>query len=258
MVRSRLGLKVLGLCALALGLMAFIASAAQAEATSHWNVAKKSVTGAEEFQLEIKELEGGTANLAFTTKSGTKVKILCTVAKFDEGGKLIKEGGLSLGRILFTNCVTLLNGALSPPCKPKTTGKALGEILSERGKGLITLDEVGGVKQDYVKIVPEDKEGKASTLFAPIEMGEECAIGTLVKVEAKSAGEGLWIKDCGKINAETNACEESNAGFTTEKPTHLIRESLEGLIALGQPAKIEGSAVVQLTGGLTNWSGTPG
>ena len=87
MVRSRLGLKVLGLCALALGLMAFVASAAQAEKTAHWNVAGKSVTGAEEFQLEIKELEGNTATLEFTTAGGTTlVKILCTSAKFGGTG----------------------------------------------------------------------------------------------------------------------------------------------------------------------------
>ena len=80
MLRSRLGLKVLGLCALVLGLMAFVASGAQAEPTSHWNVAGKSVTGAEEKQLEIKELENNTITLEFTTLGGTLVKLLCTTA----------------------------------------------------------------------------------------------------------------------------------------------------------------------------------
>src|SRR4051794_28891164 len=101
MVRSRLGLKVLGLCALALGLMAFAASAAQAEVNARWKVAGVDVTGATEFQTEIKEIESKTASLLFTTKGGTKVTILCTDAKFDGGGKLIKEGGVSLGRVEF-------------------------------------------------------------------------------------------------------------------------------------------------------------
>jgi len=247
MVRSRLGLKVLGLCALALGLMAFVTSAAQAELAARWKVAGVEVTGATEVQTEIKEIENKTATLLFTTAGGTKVSILCTAAKFDEGGKLIKEGGLSLGRILFTGCVTLLNGASSPPCTPKTSGKALGEILTLKGKGLAVLDKVtleGGVvdTEDYVKITPD--EGK---LFAKLEMGPECSIGEFVNVEAKSLGEGLWIKDC-----------KGNTGYKTEAATHLIEESLHGLIALGQPATIDGSAVVQLVGGTTLWSGVPG
>jgi len=251
-VRSRLGLKVLGLCAFALGLMAFVAGAAQAETTSHWNVAGKSVTETESFQTEIKELEGNTATLLFTTKSGTKVSILCKTAKFDEGGALVKEGGLSLGRILFTGCVTLLNGVLSPPCIPKTTGKAAGEILSEKAKGLIVLDEVEKVKQDYVQITPD-----TGTLFAKLETGVECSIGEVVKVEAKSAAEGgggLWIKDC---KGNGTAGPPPTAGFTTEAATHLIEESLHGLLALGQPATIDGSAVIALTSGAL-FSGTPG
>jgi hypothetical protein len=264
MVRSRLGLKVLGLCALALGLMAFVANAAQAETAARWKVAGKEVTGTESFPTEIKELEGKTASLLFTTKSGTKVTILCTEAKFDEGGALIKEGGLSLGRILFKGCVTLLNGALSPPCKPKGGGAPSGEILSERGKGLITLDKikltVEGKEvidtEDYVKITPENAKGEATKLFSKIELGAECAIGEFVNVESTSLGEGLWIKDC-KGNGDPKK-EPPVPGFTTEATTHLIEESLHQLLALGQPATIDGSAIVQLTGGTTAFSGTPG
>jgi len=80
-------------------------------------------------------------------------------------------------------------------------------------------------------------------------MGEECAIGTLVKVEAKSAGEGLWIKDCG-----------GTTGFEEEKVEHLIEEAAtKGLIALGQPATIDGSAWIRLGGehATLKWGGTP-
>ena len=247
MPRPRLGLKGFGLrslvvvpCILVVGPMALSAGEAQAEATSHWNVAGKSVTGSESFQTEIKESEGSGA-LLFTTIGGTKVEISCSSAQINEGGALIKEGGISLGRILFTGCITLLNGTLSSSCKPKTTGKALGEILTEKFKGLIVLDEVFGVKEDYVKITPD--EGK---LFAKIDVGLECSIGETVKVEAKSAGEGFWVKD-----------HEGNTGFTAATINHLIEESLHGLIALGQPATIDGSAIIGLSSGIS-WSGTPG
>src|SRR4249920_1414784 len=137
MVRSRLGLKVLGVCALALGLMAFVASAAQAEATSHWNVAGKSVTGAEEFQLEVKEFENKTGTLEFTTAGGTLVKILCTAAAFSAGGKLIKEGGVSEGRVSFTGCKVELNSKPAAACEAHSTGKPVGTIETLKGKGLI-------------------------------------------------------------------------------------------------------------------------
>ena len=125
MVRSRLGLKVLGLCALALGLMAFVTSVAQAEVTRTGKSQETAVTGTEEKPLEIKEIENKTGTLEFTTKGGTLVKILCTAAKFDEGGKLIKEGGISLGRILVHGVLRPeLNSATRRRCEAHSTGKA--------------------------------------------------------------------------------------------------------------------------------------
>jgi hypothetical protein len=256
MVRSRLGLKVLGLCALALGLMAFASSAAQAELNAHWNIVKANgellqiVLGSTLLpHLEIKELENNTGTLLFTTKAGTKVGILCLAAKFDEGGLLIAHGGISLGRVLFTHCLTSLNGVLSPACQAHSTGKPAFEILTEKAKGLIVLDKLAsGEVDELVKLTPDE-----GLTFAKIEMGEECAIGTLVEVKAKADGEGLWITDCGP---------EPNKSFLEEKVEHLIEESptLKGLIALGVPATIDGSAIVRLAGehlGL-KWGGTPG
>jgi hypothetical protein len=237
MLRPRLGLKVLGLCVLVLGIGA---GGAQAEAFSHWDVAGKSVTGTESFQTEIKEIENKTGQFLFITRSGTKVAILCTSMKWDEGGALSKEGGLSLGRILFTGCVTFLNGTVSSACKPRGGGKALGEILTLKFKGLLVLDEVAGVKEDYVKFTPDE-----GTRFVRIDLGPECTFETL-NVEAKSAGEGFWVKDC-----------NGNTGFITAATTHLFEESLHGLIALGQPVTIDGSAIVGLSSG-ASWSGAPG
>jgi hypothetical protein len=122
-------------------------------------------------------------------------------------------------------------------------------ILTEKGQGLIVLHTLAnGEKDDLVKIVPDE-----GLTFAKIQMGPECSIGELVEVKAKADGEGLWIKDC-----------QGNASFLEEKVEHLIEESstLHGLVALGQPAVIEGSAWVRLavTGAHNGlkWGGTPG
>jgi hypothetical protein len=242
MIRSRLGLKALVLSGLVLGLMAFAASAAQAEPGALWIVNGTPIAKTSTLlpQLKIKEIEKESASLSFKTAGGTSVLILCTTAEFDEGGQLSKEGIVDLGRLEFTGCVTLLNEVAAPKCIPHTPGKAAGHILTEKAKGLIVLDKLAsGEVDDFVLFIPD--EGKK---FAVIELGETCAIGETVNVEGE-----LWIKDC-----------LGNASFLKEAVTHLIEESLNGLTALGQPAKIIGSAVVELTGekhkGLT-WSGKP-
>ena len=260
MVRSRLGLKALGLSALVLGLMAFASSAAQAETGAHWNVIEASgklvqIPGTNDLlpQLEIKEIENNTATLEFKTIGGTLVKILCKTAKFDEGGLMQANGGISLGRIHFDKCIVELNSKLATGCQAHSPGQANGLILTEKGEGLIVLDKLpNGEVDEFVKIVPDKTVG--SLTFAKIEMGEECSIGELVEVKAKADGEGLWIKDCGP---------EPNKSFLEEKVEHLIEESstLHGLLALGQPAVIEGSAWVRLSvTGVHNglkWGGTP-
>lgn len=244
MIRSRLGLKALVLSGLVLGMMAF-ASAAQAELNAKWLVNGQSVTLTNLLlpQLVIGALENGSASLAFTTKGGTGVLIRCTEAKFDEGGVLLAHGGISLGRILFKGCETLLNEAVQKNCKPSGggTAKASGEILSNKGEGLIVLD----AGNDLVLIKPD-----TGTVFTVIELGESCAIGESVEVTGE-----LWIKDC-----------KGNTSFLTEAVSHLIEEGLSseagklvGLVALGQPAKIIGSAPVTLGGAHTGlmWAGDP-
>jgi hypothetical protein len=265
MVRSRLGLKALGLCALVLGLMACIASSAQAEPKAFWHI--KNLAETELFQipngpggvtnlqplLVIKELENKTGTLEFKTKGGVLVKILCTSAAFDEGGNLLAEGTISLGRLHFEGCTVELNKEPAPGCKAHTLGKTTGNILTEKATGLILLDKlISGEIDDLVMFTPDPVEGVESKIFAKIEMGEECAIGTKVNVEtsvAPAAGGAFWLKDC-----------EGNKSFLEEKVEHLVVEGLEGLIALGQPAKIEGSAWVKLGPGHVGqkWGGTPG
>jgi hypothetical protein len=228
---------VLGLCALALGLLALTANAAHAEIGAKWRVSGSDV-GSLAPRLLIKEIESKSGSLSFTTKGGTGVLILCTAAEFDEGGALIGNGGISLGRILFKGCVTLLNEAPAPKCSPHTTGKAAGEILTLKFSGLIVLDKVGAETFDLVRFTPDE-----GTAFAHIELGETCAIGELVLVEGE-----MWVKDC-----------KGNTSFLTEAVSHLAEEALNKLTALGQPAKIVGSAMIELEGGHNGlkWSGVP-
>ena len=243
MVRSRLGFKVLGLCALALALTAFITSAAQAEAGASWKVNGTSISSTLLPPFQVKELENKTASLLFTTAGGTKVEILCTAAKVLDGlttndAKLGFEGKVDLGRAHFTGCLTKLNGTTSPPCEPHS-GAFKGLILTEAVSGLIRLHPAGG--QPVVELRPNKEGGN----FVTMEMGEECAIGEKVPVAGV-----LFLKDC------------KNEG-KVELVEHLIEElkELTKLTALGQPATLDGSALIKLTGAAhvgLKFSGIPG
>ncbi len=242
MIRSRLGFKAFGLCVLVLGLMAFVTGVARAETGAKWLVSGADV-GSLAPQLTISEIEAKSTSLSFTTAGNTNVLILCTGAAIVEGGKLIAGGGISLGRVNFTGCKVLLNHVLATKCEAHSPGKPNGEILTERGKGLITLD----VGNDLVLITPEDASGATTKLLAVIELGEFCAIGEEIKVECHNLGDGFWIADGG-----------GNAGALNRNvSSHLIIQGLSTLLALGQPANILGSAVIGLSGvhaGLS-WSG---
>jgi hypothetical protein len=239
MIRSRLGLKALVLSGLLLGLMAF-ASSAQAEVGANWRVNGTNVNSTLLPELAV-ELENKTASLLFVTKGGTHVEILCTAAGFaGGGGKLTTNGTITLGDVLFTGCVVLLNKVAAPKCHPHSPAKPelSQEILTENGEGLIILHS--GTVKDAVLIKPDNVTG----LFVNIALGETCAIGESVDVKGE-----LFLEDC-----------LGEASFLEEKVTHLVREGpLFGLTALGQPAKIIGSANITLAGahkGL-KWSGKP-
>jgi len=238
MTRPGFSIRILGLCAFVLALLVLMNNVVEAETGATWKVNGASV-GALEPQLEISEIESESGGLSFKTAGGKEVEIACTAAKISEGGRLTSNGSISAGRVLFTGCTTAVNGAVSASCKPRSSGKSLGEIQSEKAMGLIVLD----AGNDLVKITPV--VGKR---LATIELGLECVIGETVNVEVSEAGEGFWIKD-----------GNGNTGFLTESTMHLIVEGLSKLIALGQPAKISGSAIVQLAGAHSGlvWSGKP-
>jgi len=218
MNRSKNRFRALGLCTMVLGLMAFSTASAQAELKNHWQVNGTVVSGAASHAVEVEKIENETASL-LTTINKTSVKFLCKSAKLN-GVSLITEGKLTEGTVTFHSCVTYLNGVLSPPCEP-FTGANKGLIVSEKGKGLLALHE----GQLLTVITP------VGVNFGTIFLGEECAIGEEVPVTGK-----LTLKD-------------TEVGV--EKTTHLISEGpLTSLTALGNPATIEGAAIVKLTSGL--------
>ena len=67
MVKQKLRLKAVGLCALALGLVAFEGGVAQAEVGSNWRVNGANLTAGLLPELQVKEVENNTISLLFTT-----------------------------------------------------------------------------------------------------------------------------------------------------------------------------------------------
>src|SRR6478735_5829759 len=134
MIRSRLGLKALGMCALVLGPMAVWAGAAQAEeGGGAWTYINT--------KGELKTFEGALAEPEFGVKvdvppvlhakalEGTEVLYNCNKFSAAAGSKL-KANGVALGKLIFAECTTKLNGVLSEACKPKE-GKITTNLIKE-------------------------------------------------------------------------------------------------------------------------------
>jgi hypothetical protein len=205
MNRSRFGL--LGLCAVLFGIMAFGASAAQAEAGSHFWILNSSGTKIDAGSLHATiGLKKDTAvNILHSKILGVAVLFLCTELEA-QNATLEGEGKISSGgKVLFTGCTTDLNGTANAACTPKdaTTGVE-GTILTQPLHSLVILGTGG---ETLLNILPDKEE-----TFANIEMGSKCPIGTKVPVIGK-----LALKDCeGKATThlEKHLVEPAPAPFT--------------------------------------------
>jgi len=148
---KRAGLKLFSLCVLALGLVAFSATAAQAEGT--WMVNGADITSAaknnktivgnfEAIENEKKEVIGRTDGTLLSTLGANAVNFLCTNAQL-VNAILEPEGSISEtnknAKVAFSGCTTIINGVEAKACQPKATGKAAGTIETEEGYGLLTL-----------------------------------------------------------------------------------------------------------------------
>jgi hypothetical protein len=241
MIARKLGAKVLGLCALVVGVMAIGgAGVAQAEVGAAWNwensvgtkgIFSSTLEASPQFEIENKT---GTLLIEKSTLS-----ILCTAMEFDEGGQLAANGSVLLGRVKFTGCIGLINGVISPPCKPTDPISGSGTVLTEKFTALIRLHElVGGEKDPTVLVKPDEGE-----TLAKLHFGAECAVAEEFIIKGEFVA---W--DCkGKVSFETLAV------------THLFEEfkALQLMHVGLNKATIDGSANVKLGGAHTGfkWSG---
>lgn len=240
MVRSKLGLKALGLSVMVLGLMAFATGGvAQAETGASWtyiNSKGELLAFSESLLPEVAaKLEGTSASLDFTTGGGTKVKFRCTAFALTGSPKLLLNGSISNGAATFTGCETFLNESekASAACLPKTKGAAADEIKTNTAHGLLVLHKLAnGTLHHVVLLIPLVTDPKTGEpLAATLELGEECSIGSSVPITGHLV---LW--DCPPFTGLEHLVE------------HLIEEfpGLRLLKALGKPATVLGTALARL------------
>jgi hypothetical protein len=234
--------RLMGLIALAFGLMAFSATAAQAELGAHWNVKGSAISGAllPEIQAALENNHG----ILLTTIGLSKMDILCTSLKYVN--RKLHELGRATGKIHFAGCITKLNGTLANACVPHSPGAANGLIETNALKGLIKLHTPAtGPKLPLLELLPETGEAFVTLIVGKAAPEKnECAIGE--KFDIKGV---IYLEDCQKEGE-------------VEKVTHLAQEqkSLSKLLFGINPATLDGSANNFLEGahkGMT-FSGIPG
>jgi len=194
MSRIKLGIKVLGLCALVFAFMGIASSGAQAAGT--WLVLEGGTvtegTGGELI------LETDKNAILHSKISGVSVLFECPEIE-TVGATLGAAGTVTKGsKIRYKKCTTSLNGSVSAPCEPNNGGTEKGVIVTKPGHAAFVLNEA---KEELTEVTPDEGE-----TFATIEMGKECSIGTKVPVIGK-----LFLKDCEKA-------------FLTHLPKHLVEE----------------------------------
>jgi len=252
MIRSRFSL--LGVLLAAIGLMAVFASAAQAG--GKWLVLKE--TGvllthtqilAEHTKFEVLNLENLTGALLGEIGT-TKIDILCEELEFIDA-LLSEDGVLPGGKVKFNGCVFLSGGSngletKQAKCTPKTNGGPVGTVETLAAHALIMLHELaGGVKDDTVLILPDNAEGRATTL----ELGNTCAFGEELPIFGN-----LSVQDCG---GTTKALEHLLSHLATEfgPLTTLALFAPRGK-AGAKNASIDGSANIKLSTDEL-WAGDP-
>jgi hypothetical protein len=251
MAQSKLGLKVLGVCALVLGIMAIgSVGAAQADPNAYWGylngneLIKFGVALEPELGFEIEELKDlkdpGKHLVLLTQIGGQKIAILCGELLSD---LKLKAQGLVLGLLTFHKCIFKINGVTAAACEPSFEGSK-GLIKTLELDGLIKLHKLEGGEVDDVVVFEKDVGANA---IAHIILGPKCAIAEELLLDGSFA-----FQDCQKE-------------FLVHKVVHLWEEFplLNKLWIISNTPEhkvtIDGSVNVFLTGkhaGL-KWAGTP-
>lgn len=233
MRRLRFRITVLGLCALALGVLGYSITGAQGETGAAWMINGSNISGTLKTSLKG-ALENEVASL-LTTVTKVLVKILCKQIAFTTSLGL--EGSVKEGKVQLSGCATFLNGSstANAACLPKSAG--VNDIIETNAVvGLLVL--VGGVGEILLRAA-----AGAEKSIGVIESSEECAAGQKMNITGE-----LLLKDCqGKIKEElvTHLFEADNTAST--------------LKASGQSTTLDGSINLSLGGehaGL-QWSGLP-
>ena len=225
-MRTRPRLKVLGLSALVMGVMAIgTTGAAQGEVGACWGY----INAAKELKCFSAQLEA-TPIFAIEENTGTllienlNLEILCTGMEFDEGGQLSANGSILLGRIKFTGCIARERAAplgelkILAACLPQDPFSGPDVILTEKATGLIILHN----GQPLVKISPDNEQLILTNIF----MGPECPVAA-----------GIVVK--GHLDLEDLGGQES---FEKHELTHLFKESSLQLMRVGvRKATLDGS-----------------
>jgi hypothetical protein len=142
---------------------------AAAYAEGNFRVEGKNITESKEIEVE----KDTDFHFLYTTKSGTKVKILCK--DYSSTSSFLFVSGTFKLVLLYKTCEVYLNGELANGCTPKGSpeAKLKGGLILESGKtyGLVSPSE--------------------GTIFISFSLGEECAIGEKITVTGSAI-----LEDC--------------------------------------------------------------
>ena len=237
MHRSKLGL--LGLCLMALSVMAFAASSASAAEWLILNAKSEVKTGAELKAGIVGEFEPKTDGTLLTHLLGLSIGVLCTGVTLS-GAKLEGSGKItSGGKVVFTGCTVLEepSGKALANCTVSNPGGTAGTVASNEGKGQLQTN--GETLIESNKTVVEGT--KTVGVFAELKFaGTECPLTSLGNTPVKGV---FWIKDCeGKVEThlEKHLIVESTAHGHT---LWLGADNAEHL-----ETTVDGSALVFLNG----------
>ena len=227
MTRSRV--RLLMLCAVVLGVMAFGTSAAQGAGTWLISNGAETWTGQTLLSNLKSQIEGQQISFLSYIFGLIHSKISCTAMTLEEIA-LTGGGNLDHGYMVFTGCQFFIGGGEGegeeeevPECVPSSKGAPAGKIKTVRLKGELVL-HTGGLT--LVKLSPLE-----GTVFANITFGAECAFGEEFPIEGT-----LFLKDC-------------EAAATQLLVTHLVQEApLTTLTLFEEPLKVLGSVNLSLVG----------
>lgn len=235
-MQVRRGHQALGLCALLMGVMVISTSVAQAETGACWGYMNGTTLKCFSSTLEatpvVEPFSSGTLLIG-----NVNLEVLCTGAKFIEGGVLSANGSVLLGKVEFSGCLSRTSNSkleLLKVCEPRDPIAGAGKIRTEKITGLITLH----LGKPDVLFKPDTGE-----TLAKIFLGELCAVSEEIIVKGEFVAEDVFGKESFETHSNSHLMDESFS-------LHLMKVGING-------ATIDGSAIVR-PGGVHNamlWAG---